>query len=712
MSKTPHTPHDLQDKTANTAAREQYDAPVQLPAGKVIMDKFTVIGHLGTGGMGSVFKVKHIHLQTFYALKCLNHKQGNDAIWRRFENEARAANRLDHPNLIKVHDSGLLHDGQPYFVMDLVEGTTLSQELEGKGTLNLAQALKIFIQVGFALSYAHENGVIHRDIKPSNIMLVKGSSNSLGGTVKVVDFGIAKLTGQDEFNQQTLTRTGEIFGSPLYMSPEQCMGIAVDHRSDLYSLGCVMYEALTGAPPMVGDSALTTMMKHQSEKPMSLTQASMGLEFPESIELIVAKLLEKNPDDRYQKASLLTADLVALEQGSVSKDNPTISLSPTSVERLKSRDAKKENNLFLAVIWSILMILLGFIVGVLFAKNQPESSLDNKAAAEPNQEKNAAATGKDKEYWASEAGSGRLPDFEKSASTASSQTLSKEYFSTLKDGGQTRVFHFPTEIAMGTLYREDIQQVVSASGTQTIKNFKPMVFRANHHMSQFPEIFAKFRPNELSGLIIDQFQENITPVLKNASNQSNLKLLSMTSSELKPTDVHLINQFKFLDVLQVKGTSISGEDLIKIERLPQIRNFSCGSVANIKPALEKFKGSKLLYTLECSTTKLGVEELKLIAQMPILLTLDVTNNKGVNDDTLPLLLPLTNLRGLYAERCPITVKSIPTLKKMKNLQELSISSDNLSAEDEATFRRELSIRKFKTEHSSQAIKDVLLGPEK
>ena len=294
---TPHTPHDLvnQDKTTGAPGFGSYDAPVQLAPGKIIMDKFVVIEHLGTGGMGSVFKVQHIHLQTFYALKCLNHKQGNDAIWRRFENEARAANRLDHPNLIKVTDSGLLPDGQPYFVMDLVEGTTLHQELSRRGTLNLAQALKIFIQVGFALAYAHANGVIHRDIKPSNIMLVKGSAGSLGGTVKVVDFGIAKLTGQDEFNQQTLTRTGEIFGSPLYMSPEQCMGVGVDHRSDLYSLGCVMYEALTGAPPVVGENALTTMMKHQSETPLAMRQASLGLDFPESIEYVVAKLLEKDP---------------------------------------------------------------------------------------------------------------------------------------------------------------------------------------------------------------------------------------------------------------------------------------------------------------------------------------------------------------------------------------------------------------------------------
>ncbi len=301
---------EIRDFTPSSSANQT----VHLDPDSILFDKFRVIKLLGRGGMGSVYQVQHLHLRTEYALKCLNKQQHNDATWRRFENEARASNKLDHPNLIKVHDSGLLPDGQPYFVMDLVDGVTLADEIKKTGRLPVHVVLKLFIQVGFALSYAHERGVIHRDIKPTNIMLVNSKYRTLSNSVKVVDFGIAKLTGQDEFNQQTLTRTGEIFGSPLYMSPEQCMGISVDHRSDLYSLGCVMYEALTGAPPIVGDNALSTMMKHQTEKPLSLKQASLGLEFAEQLEFLVQKLLEKDPKNRYRNASLLTADLVALEQ--------------------------------------------------------------------------------------------------------------------------------------------------------------------------------------------------------------------------------------------------------------------------------------------------------------------------------------------------------------------------------------------------------------
>lgn len=298
-------------------------APHVIDTGMIILRKYRVLQLLGTGGMGSVYKVVHIESNLEYAIKFLNKQQTNDAAIRRFEIEARAANKLDHPNLIKVHESGLLPDGQPFFVMDLVEGESLADLLRRHGRLSVDKATKIFIQVGFALSYAHSNGVIHRDVKPSNIMVQSLDSDTMLGTVvKVVDFGIAKLTGQDEFSQQTLTRTGEIFGSPLYMSPEQCMGSGVDHRSDLYSLGCVFYEALTGAPPLVGDTALSTMLKHQGEKALSLKEASMGIEFPEQLEHIVARLLAKDVEDRYQSAQLLTTDLVSFDCGQASKISP------------------------------------------------------------------------------------------------------------------------------------------------------------------------------------------------------------------------------------------------------------------------------------------------------------------------------------------------------------------------------------------------------
>jgi len=261
--------------------------------GTILLEKLKVIELLGQGGMGSVYRVEHLLMNRQFALKCLNKFQAADASWKRFQNEAKAAHLLDHANLLKVFEFGLLPGGQPYFLMELVEGITLADEIKRLGSLPVRRAIKIFIQVSFAIAYAHEHKVIHRDLKPSNIMLVQKPGEP--EFVKVVDFGIAKLTGLDEFNQQTLTKTGEIFGSPLYMSPEQCMGTGVDQRSDLYSLGCVFYEALTSAPPFFGESALSTMMKHQTETQLSLKEASLGLEYPAGLEKIITNLLEKDP---------------------------------------------------------------------------------------------------------------------------------------------------------------------------------------------------------------------------------------------------------------------------------------------------------------------------------------------------------------------------------------------------------------------------------
>src|SRR5262249_28114870 len=161
-----------------------------------------------------------------------------------FQKEAQAASRLDHQNLVKAHDFGLVDEGRPYFVMDLVEGRTLSQRIKEEGPISVAEALKIFIPVCFGLEYAHDHGVVHRDLKPSNIMLTMKSDGQY--EPKVVDFGIAKFVQEQEGTTTALTKTGEIFGTPFYMSPEQCKATNVDNRSDIYSLGCVMFEALTG----------------------------------------------------------------------------------------------------------------------------------------------------------------------------------------------------------------------------------------------------------------------------------------------------------------------------------------------------------------------------------------------------------------------------------------------------------------------------------
>jgi serine/threonine protein kinase len=192
--------------------------------------------------------------------------------------------------------------------------------------MEVEEACKLFAQVCLGLAYAHEQHVVHRDLKPGNIMLVKGAART-EGCVKVVDFGIAKIISGDGGEAQSLTRTGEIFGSPLYMSPEQCSSDLVDNRSDVYSLGCVLFEALTGAPPHLGNTALSTMMLHQQAQASTLKEASLGKEFPLALEQVVARMLRKSPAERYQNLSTAAHDLSAICRGSISQLIPTVSPS-------------------------------------------------------------------------------------------------------------------------------------------------------------------------------------------------------------------------------------------------------------------------------------------------------------------------------------------------------------------------------------------------
>lgn len=290
------------------------ESSLMLKRGDIVSDRYRIDSLIGRGGMGSVYKIEQVLLGKTLALKILNTSRLSDLSVRRFHHEARAAFAIDHPNLITVHDFGLLEDKIPYLIMDYIEGESLAQRIKNNAMLDLKEALPLFLRICFGLGYAHEKGVVHRDIKPSNIMLVELCGELNDGFVKIVDFGLAKFTQKEGDNIQSLTRTGEVFGSPLYMSPEQCSGNSVDERSDIYSLGCVFFETLTGTPPFIGQTALATMMLHLGQQAPSLKEASMGKEFPPVIERIVAKMLSKKPEERYQTLAQVAGELAILER--------------------------------------------------------------------------------------------------------------------------------------------------------------------------------------------------------------------------------------------------------------------------------------------------------------------------------------------------------------------------------------------------------------
>jgi serine/threonine-protein kinase len=228
----------------------------------------------------------------------------------RFQAEAKAISILAHEYIAKVFEFGIAESGQPYLVMDYIEGDTLADVLRQQSVLQNGQFLDIFIQICEAMSCAHSLSILHRDIKPSNLM-IRGAINE-HPQVCITNFGIAKFLGDTAEGMPKLTEIGDPLGSPPYKSPEQVTGAKVDHRSDLYSLGCVMYESLTGAPPFSGGNSFQTLMMHVNDRPAPMREASLGKVINADLEAIVLRLLKKDPDDRYQNMDVLKRDLSSI----------------------------------------------------------------------------------------------------------------------------------------------------------------------------------------------------------------------------------------------------------------------------------------------------------------------------------------------------------------------------------------------------------------
>ena len=253
---------------------------------------------LGEGGMGAVYLAEHPGIGRRVAVKVLHKNYTRDEhLLARFLNEARAANAIRHPNIIEILDSGMLADGTPFLVMELLEGESLGTRLRQNGALPIATAVDFAYQTASALGAAHAKGIVHRDLKPDNLFVVPDPHDPHRERIKVLDFGIAKLQ-QGSVADSVKTRTGTLMGTPIYMSPEQCRGTrAVDHRSDIYSLGVIFYEMLVGQPPFVSEGFGDLVNMHLNVPPASAR--SKRPEIPLAVDALVLKMLAKNPEDRY-----------------------------------------------------------------------------------------------------------------------------------------------------------------------------------------------------------------------------------------------------------------------------------------------------------------------------------------------------------------------------------------------------------------------------
>ncbi len=628
-----------------------------LQPGTVIASNYKVSALVGSGGMSDVYRVEQIYLGKEFALKLLSKHHHTAIAVRRFQQEARTTAQLKHPNLIDVHDFGVHADDQPYLVMEFVEGETLSALLKRSGSLPLDYVVALALELCEGLRFAHERGIVHRDIKPGNIMILNPDRSPSRGSVKILDFGIAKLSWGDHEESQELTKTGEIFGSPLYMSPEQCQGMKVDQRTDIYSLGCVLFECLTGTPPFIGENAMSSMLKRLTDAPPTLKEASLGKKFPAAIETILKKMLAGAPDQRYHDLAALSDDLERLRKNVEAERQPPAVAEVTGSKH--SVSSKLLQRLALVTVTAILSCSAMALVdrNIIFAA---EFSADQAYRAE-----------------------------KKRQSELEDKNSAEKVFVDYKE-----VLHYPTrEFTVENGSRKEVLNFPSRCGTISFSLKSADI--STDSGTGMPAIGKFYPEGRLTNLYLDEDAAADPEILKNlldvnfgivqfssACRVSNdtLKLLGklkhVKTIDIGGGDVSSLESILDLPLegLDIAATRIASTDILRYKHLKDLQSITFGPVDDPTGVIKQLNPQKLT-SFYYKGALAGDNEAKLwrelndsdiqkIAEMPFLRSITFDNCTELTDKRLEQILPMQCLTALTIRDCNITPASLKTFRKM------------------------------------------------
>jgi serine/threonine protein kinase len=580
------------------AGRENLPEAINLMPGAVIGKIYKIITLLGKGGMGEVYLANNLSLAKVCALKVIPPAQVTDTSWKRFQNEARAIAGLEHVNLVKVTDLGLHEGCLPFYAMEYVEGETLTDRLSDREPIALNVALDIFLQLCDGLDYAHRRGVVHRDLKPGNIMLTKRQGDKC--LVKILDFGLVKLTRTDK-NHQGLTRVGEVFGTPYYMSPEQCLGARIDGRSDIYSIGCVLFETLTGEVPFMGENAVDTIMLHQTEAPPTLTSV-LGSGVSQSLENVIARILKKNPNERYQTMAELKLDLEKVARGEEVKAITRPAAVALTADRAheESRIKEPEGRRFS---WEILAAggLLAMLLAVFCWLQFPSTKAPSRAVR-PVSSQPAAA-----------------PAIESPVSAGESKP-----FATVagENGVLVRTFYFPTDTLIGSIQEPGGPQI-KASGKVSFKASSRLIFLPNAFACRFLDYFKRFRQGDVDTIVLPELDLRDATVTAEDCLLAVLEvpgLRALDLSRLGPLSdraIATLDRFSALKSLTLKGhfDAVAMAKLGVLKNLEELNIYGYHDVSAVLKVLRCSPHLRKLYLPESPVDLEGIEAIATMANL-------------------------------------------------------------------------------------------------
>lgn len=604
-----------------------------LQPGAILSEKYEIIDYVGSGAMGVVYKAKQTYLNVMVAVKTLHPHAISPERVARLHAEARATFPLRHQNICSVLDFDFVSKNEPYLVMDFVDGSSLSSIIGQFGSVPIPSAIKLFLQTCDGLAYVHENGILHRDLKPSNIIV--RDYNSKTPHVKIVDFGIAKSTAGGAAN---LTMTGEICGSPPYMSPEQVQGRAMDARSDVYSLGCVLYEALTGTPPFIGSSQIATMMMHVDTKIPRLSAVNKKRQFPPQLEEIVSIALAKDPDKRFQSARDFADALKQFQEN-------TYKTSKNSV--MTARYAG------IGAVSLAIISAATFFVYSSFTRNPVPAPTATATISDQSTSVMPIFDGIGKTVVQSQL----RANIHGGIILENQSGVSDEDLAILKGNKGVRILNIHgTPLTDKSLKYAMDNPIIAIRAGHSCVDSAGLAFICTH--------FPKLESLELEGL--KQIKDNDLAQLKNLKN---LKELNLSHSSLKDSQISYLTKLQMLDGLDIGYTFVSSDGLRQLEKagFPRLRNLVAPRTTNFSQACLDFRSFPALESLnldDCCLTDSLIEYLRGQQKLTDISLNDNLDLKFESPTSRNALRQMRSLRTLSVVNCELSGATVDQIKHM------------------------------------------------
>lgn len=651
-----------------------------------LSQNYEFISELGRGGMAVVYKARNLKTGELVAIKKLLAATLTETAMLRFQQEAKAITSLRHPNIISVYEFGVADDGEPYMVMEYIEGSNLGELIKSKGSLTIEESMHRFIQLCDALQHAHAAGVLHRDLKPGNVML--SDKDGSFADARLVDFGIAKLMAKEGEEAEKLTMTGQLFGSPPYMSPEQCRGFALDARTDIYSMGCVIFESLTGRAPLRGESILETIMKQVNEIAPSMKEVCPDKEFSPALEAIVAKALAKDPADRFQTMHEL---MLALMESGTQYGLKNLTVTGTA----PVKELKKNFNIPI----SLLLTVVCF-VGLMFAGKhylneyvEKKKESDLKASAKTRRKTygqiphNEHTDETMKQLLQTDLGIDSLNLYESTVTDASAAYIAKQKSLKALNLGQTKItdetLKAITELRQlewlnlgGTsITDEGLANLEGLNALRYLSLEKTRISdKALTHilkMRQLQVLDLGYIPDVTSEgvkkLVALSLQRLNIPgyslgdCLKSISKIQTLKQLDLSRSSLSDRNIDQLKDMVYLQVLYINGTSVTSDGFKYLSGLKSLHKLNASRLNINDSAIPHIMNLPIVY-LDCSVTQISDKGCATLAHLPYLANLNVRATP-IGDAGLAALVKAPRLKTLDVGETKVTDNGLAVLEK-------------------------------------------------